>query len=149
MFRSLPRSLGSPGYVCPRLYKCFGQTTGTHGFVENSLRQVLRAVGFKEIDVRGNVAPVYSWRSYIRIALQRKPVFSSARDLQYRSWMEHLSADSFPYVDRSRDTKIRRASRSATLPVSQTGECESASAVSTRRDTPACSVHDAPNTVVR
>ena len=45
--------------------------THESGFTENSLRQVLRAVGFKEIDVRGNVTPVYSWRSYIRIALQR------------------------------------------------------------------------------
>ena len=38
---------------------------------ENSLRQVLRAVGFKEIDVRGNIPPVYSWRIYIRSASQR------------------------------------------------------------------------------
>jgi SAM-dependent methyltransferase len=45
--------------------------THESGFTENSLRQVLRAVGFKEIDVRGNVARVYSWRSYIRIVLQR------------------------------------------------------------------------------
>jgi 2-polyprenyl-3-methyl-5-hydroxy-6-metoxy-1,4-benzoquinol methylase len=45
--------------------------THESGFTENSLRQVLRAVGFSEITIRGNSPVIYSWRSYIRVAAQR------------------------------------------------------------------------------
>lgn len=45
--------------------------THESGFTENSMKQVLRAVGFGEISVSGNVTPIYSWRSYLKIAAQR------------------------------------------------------------------------------
>jgi SAM-dependent methyltransferase len=46
--------------------------THESGFTENSLRQVLRAVGFKDtdIEVTGKQAAVYSWRSHFRNAAQ-------------------------------------------------------------------------------
>lgn len=44
--------------------------THESGFTENSLRQVLRAVGFTEIEISGNAPVVYSWRSYFRIVAQ-------------------------------------------------------------------------------
>ena len=45
--------------------------THESGFTENSLRQVLRAVGFRDILMSGNSPGIYSWRSYFRIAAQR------------------------------------------------------------------------------
>ena len=45
--------------------------THESGFTENSLRQILRAVGFSDIVITGNSPGIYSWRSYFRIALQR------------------------------------------------------------------------------
>jgi SAM-dependent methyltransferase len=45
--------------------------THESGFTENSLRQILRAVGFDRITVRGNSPVIFSWRSYCRIVLQR------------------------------------------------------------------------------
>lgn len=44
--------------------------THESGFTENSLRQVLRAVGFSDIAICGNSPVIYSWRSYFRIAAQ-------------------------------------------------------------------------------
>jgi len=44
--------------------------THESGFTENSLRQVLRAVGFSDIVISGNSPGIYSWRSYFRIAAQ-------------------------------------------------------------------------------
>lgn len=46
--------------------------THESGFTENSLRQVLRAVGFKDndIEVSGKPLGIYSWRSHFRIAAQ-------------------------------------------------------------------------------
>ena len=41
------------------------------GFTENSLRQVLRAVGFSEIQVMSPSPVIYSWRSRLRILVQR------------------------------------------------------------------------------
>jgi len=40
------------------------------GFTENSLRQVLRAVGFSEIQVMSPSPVIYSWRSRIRVLVQ-------------------------------------------------------------------------------
>jgi cyclopropane fatty-acyl-phospholipid synthase-like methyltransferase len=45
--------------------------THESGFTENSMRQILRAVGFSEIKVSGNKVLVFSWRSRI-FALARK-----------------------------------------------------------------------------
>jgi len=45
--------------------------THESGFTENSLRQVLRAVGFSDVAIQGNSPAIYSWRSYFRIAAQR------------------------------------------------------------------------------
>jgi hypothetical protein len=45
--------------------------THESGFTENSLRQILRAVGFSDIVITGNAPGIYSWRSYFRIAVQR------------------------------------------------------------------------------
>jgi hypothetical protein len=44
--------------------------THESGFTENSLRQILRAIGFSDIVITGNLPGVYSWRSYLRIAVQ-------------------------------------------------------------------------------
>jgi SAM-dependent methyltransferase len=41
------------------------------GFTENSLRQVLRAVGFTEIQVMSPSPVIYSWRSRLRVLAQR------------------------------------------------------------------------------
>jgi len=41
------------------------------GFTENSLRQVLRAVSFTEIQVMSPSPVIYSWRSRLRILFQR------------------------------------------------------------------------------
>jgi len=45
--------------------------THESGFTEISLQQVLRAVGFDQIEVSGNSPFIYSWRSYLRVALLR------------------------------------------------------------------------------
>ena len=45
--------------------------THESGFTENSLRQILRAVGFSAIAMSGNSPVIYSWRSYFRTLVQR------------------------------------------------------------------------------
>ena len=45
--------------------------THESGFTENSLRQVLKAVGFKDVVVTGCSPVMYSWRSYFRVAIQQ------------------------------------------------------------------------------
>jgi SAM-dependent methyltransferase len=45
--------------------------THESGFTENSLRQVLKAVGFKDVAVTGCSPVMYSWRSYFRVGIQR------------------------------------------------------------------------------
>lgn len=56
--------------------------THESGFTENSLRQVLRAVGFSEIRVTGNKEVVYSWRTRIFILMRR--LWESTLRLIYR-----------------------------------------------------------------